>query len=196
MAGKILLLERNEKQAKDIENALGDHELGAVRELTGGYFDLFIAVIREGRTKEGLRLIQILLIEGKVKSVAPVVVMSDNQDPAFIQNCVKAGVADYVLCPDGPIDGLARATKLLDKAGGLGEMLVRVATTFLGPAAGMFIERQAKEHFSISGLTDRKRDHLPEFLRHLAVNCRPIMKEKVVQFIHRLEQVFGVKRSS
>ena len=201
MGNKILIYDRDSEYAGKLQEALGSDEvtvvnteLAAVRELTGGYYDLFVAGIREDRAKEGARLIDILLVEGKTHIVVPVVVLSDDQEPSFVQSCIKAGVSDYIIYPENPEDVLPRLRKVLSESGGLGEMLVRVATTFLGPAAGLFIEKQAKERLSVPTLKSLHRDHLPEFFSYLAVSVQPILKEKVVQFIGRLEQVFGVRR--
>jgi len=200
---KILILEKNEHYAERLQKMLTgmlDHqvvlvtsELAVVRELTASFFDLIVLGIHQARAKEGLRLIEILLVEKKVVTVAPIMVVSDVQDPAFIQQCVKAGIADYMLYPEDPVEVLPRLEKVLNKSGGISEMLVRVSTTFLGPASRVFIEQQAKKKLNLSSLKDLQRDQLPDLLRHLAITIRPILKEKVAVFIRRLEQVFGLK---
>jgi hypothetical protein len=63
MGNKILLLERDEKAAEALKTVLvnvAGHEvvhggagLGAVRELTSGFFEVLIAVIRQERAVEG-----------------------------------------------------------------------------------------------------------------------------------------------
>lgn len=206
MASKILLLEKNPAYAKQLISAmmnLRGHEvvhvnteLAVVRELTASHFDLIIAGIYSERKKEGQRLLQLLLVEKKVVTAAQVMVLSDDQDTAFVQSCIKSGVSDYLLYPENPIEVMPRLEKVLAKSGGIGEMLVRVATTFLGPATPVFMERQAKKVLHLTTLNELTRDHLPRLLKHLAVAIRPVLKEKVVQFIHRLEQVFGVQREN
>ena len=203
MGNRVLIFEKDTNYAGHLQEALGsdevvcvEAELAAVRELTTGYFDLFIAGIRQSRVKEGLRLIQILLVEGKTKVTVPIVVMSDDQEPEFVRACVEAGVSDYILYPENAEDALPRIRKVMSDSAGLGNMLVRVATTFLGPAAGVFLEKQAKDRLQIPTLESLHRDHLPEFINYLSVALQPILKNKVVNFIHRVEQVFGVKRQS
>lgn len=203
MKSKILILEKNEHYAERLQKMLigmldyqvihVTSELAVVRELTANYVDLIVVGIHQARAKEGLRLIEILLVEKKVVTVAPIMVVSDVQDPAYIQQCVQAGISDYMLYPEDPVEILPRLKNVLNKSGGISEMLVRVSTTFLGPAARVFIEQQAKKKLNISSLKDLKRDQLPDFLRHLAVTIRPILKEKVAVFVRRLEQAFGLK---
>lgn len=204
MKSKILILEKDAEYALRLKNMLTsmlDHEivhvtaeLAVVRELAAGHFDLIVIGIQESRAKEGLRLIEILLVEKKVVTTAPIMVISNDRNPIFIQQCVKAGIADYMLYPEDPVEVLPRLEKVLAKSGGVSEMFVRVATTFLGPAARVFIEKQAQKKLQIASLKDLQRDQLPEFLRHLAVTLQPILKEKVVLFIRRLEKIFGIKR--
>ena len=204
MKSKILILEKNAQYALKLKNMLSsmlEHEivhvtaeLAVVRELAAGHFDLIVIGIQQARAKEGLRLIEILLVEKKVVTTAPIMVISNDQNPAFIQQCVKAGIADYMLYPEDPVEVLPRLEKVLAKSGGISEMFVRIATTFLGPAARVFIEKQAQKKLGLNSLKDLQREQLPEFLKHLAVTLQPILKEKVAQFIRRLEQVFHIKR--
>lgn len=206
MANKILLLEKNDTYATGLNTVLSgmlgyevtrvNTELALVRELSSGHFELIIVGIREARKKEGLRLIQILLVEKKVAVGAPIVVLSDTQDTGFIQSCVQAGIADYILYPNDPVEIAPRLKKALDNAGGVGDALVRVSTTFLGPASKVFIEKQAQQRLGLASLQHLTRDHLPDFIKYLAVAIKPILKEKVVQFVRRLEQVFGIHRQS
>lgn len=206
MKSRILILEKNEHYAKKLSDMLTsmlDHEvvhvtaeLAVVRELTASFFDLILVGIQSNRQKEGLRLIEILLVEKKVVTAAPIMVISDSQDPAFVQSCIKAGVQDYMLYPEDPVEVLPRLGKVLSKSGGISEMFVRIATTFLGPAARMFLEQQAQKKMKLAALKDLQKDQIPEFLHHLAITITPILKEKVVLFVRRLEQAFGIERKS
>jgi DNA-binding NarL/FixJ family response regulator len=140
MKSKILILEKNEHYAERLQKMLISmldyqvihvtSELAVVRELTANYVDLIVVGIHQARAKEGLRLIEILLVEKKVVTVAPIMVVSDVQDPAYIQQCVQAGISDYMLYPEDPVEILPRLKNVLNKSGGISEMLVRVSTTF------------------------------------------------------------------
>lgn len=206
MKRRILILEKNEHKAtrlSDMLTSMLDHEvvlvtaeLAVVRELTSGFFDLIVVGIQKDREKEGLRLIEILLVEKKVVTVAPIMVLSDSQNTAFVQTCVKAGVQDFMLYPNDLVEVLPRLGKVLSKSGGISEMFVRIATTFLGPAARVFLEQQAQKKMKLAALKDLQRDQIPEFLHHLAITITPILKEKVVLFVRRLEQAFGIERKS
>jgi DNA-binding NarL/FixJ family response regulator len=98
MKSKILILEKNEHYAERLQKMLISmldyqvihvtSELAVVRELTANYVDLIVVGIHQARAKEGLRLIEILLVEKKVFTVAPIMVVSDVQDPAYIHQCV------------------------------------------------------------------------------------------------------------
>jgi DNA-binding NarL/FixJ family response regulator len=140
MKSKILILEKNEHYAERLQKMLISmldyqvihvtSELAVVRELTANYVDLIVVGIHQARAKEGLRLIEILLVEKKVFTVAPIMVVSDVQYPAYIQQCVQAGISDYMLYPEDPVEILPRLKNVLNKSGGISEMLVRVSTTF------------------------------------------------------------------
>ena len=136
------------------------------------------------------------ILQTKGNATVPIIVVSDFQDPKFIQNCISTGIADFVLYPEKPADILPRLGKVIEQSSGIGAVLVRVATSFLGPAAGVFLERQAKDKMNVAKLEALQRDHLPEFLHYLTITVQPILTEKVVQFIRRLEHVFGVERQS
>lgn len=204
MQNKILVLEKNEMYALKLGNMLKqmlnhevvhvNAELAVVRELTTNFFDLIVLGIHKDRAKEGLRLIEILLVEKKVVTSAPIMVISDHQDPKYVQHCIKVGVTDYLIYPEDPVEILPRLQKVLAKSSGFSEMLVRVSTTFLGPAARVFLDHQAKQKFNVPSINELPREKLPEFVHHLAVVIKPILKEKVVQFIRRLEQVFNIQR--
>ena len=206
MTCKILLLEKNAEYAKKLIPPLKDKhgyevvhvntELAVVRELTSSFFDLVIVGIHHEGEKEGFRFIEVLFVEKRGITVTPIMVISDVQDPDFIRWCIEVGVDDYLLYPEDPAEILPRLEKILGKSGGIGEMLVRISTIFLGPAARIFLEQQAKEKLNLPALKDLRRDHLPELLRHIAVIIKPILKEKMVQFFRRIEQVFSIQRET
>ena len=156
---------------------------------------MIVGIHHEGET-EGLRLIEILLVKKTVIAVMPIMVISDVQDPAFIQWCIEVGVDDYLLYPENPAELLPRLEKTLSKSRGIGEMLVRISTIFLGPAARIFLDQQAKEKLNLPALKDLRRDQIPGLLQHIAVIIKPILREKMVLFIHRIEQVFSIQRET
>lgn len=203
MESKILILENNAAYATNlcrlIEGELGckvvhvTGELAAVRELTTNFYHLLIAGFHQTRRRESLKLIELLLVERKIVNAPPVMVLSDDQDPATVQSIIKSGVADYLIYPSDLKTSLPRIKKVLDEQASVGGTLVRIATVFLGPAAQVFLEKQSKVHLKIQSLRDLHSDQLPYLFRHIYTTLTPILKDKVTQFKHRIEQVFGIK---
>lgn len=200
MDRRALLIEHDAVYAQGVARALQRaecetvhvrSEVAAVREITSGFFDLVIVGIQENRKKEGLRFIETLLKSDKV--AGSVMVVSNVQDPGYVRTCIGLGVVDYVLYPEDPEELLVRAEVGLEKSGGVGEALVRVAAIFLGPAARVFLEMQTKARLSLQSLSELRRDHLPDLAEHLNEVVRPILKGKVDLFINRIKQVFHIR---
>ncbi len=203
MKTSILILERDNAYASNLRGLLETElscsvvhvttELSAVRELTTHFFHLMIVGFHQDRIRESLRLIDLLLVERKIVNTPPIMIFSDDQDPAIIQRCIKSGVVDYVLYSKNLKMVLPRIQKTLHEQAGIGGTLVRIATVFLGPAAQIFMERQAQLHVKIQSLQELRSDHLPYLFRHIFVTLAPILREKITQFKRRIEQVFGIK---
>ncbi len=206
MSDPILIVENDERKSRLLLYLLKEkmgHEVvhvravvGALRELQARKFSLAIINITVQRDRDGLKLLQMLLVEHKLNRVPPLVVATEDKEPAVIKQCAQAGIADYIVYPFTEETFAPRIAKIVGKPQSLGEKIVHIAAAFLGPATRMFLEKQTKSKMNNLELDEVKDDHLPELFRWIHISCRPILKERVAELLHRLEQAFNVKRKS
>lgn len=204
MSDPILIVENDEAKSRLLTYLLKEKMgyevvhvravVGALRELQARKFSLAITNITVQRDRDGLKLLQMLLLEHKLKQIPPLVVATEDKEPAVIKQCAQAGIADYIVYPFADDVFVQRIAKVADKPQSLGEKIVHIAAAFLGPATRMFLEKQTKSKMNNLELDEVKDDHLPELFRWIHVSCRPILKERVAELLHRLEQTFNVKR--
>ena len=168
--------------------------VGALRELQARKFSLAITNITVQRDRDGLKLLQMLLVEHKLNRIPPLVVATEDKDPTVIKQCAQAGIADYIVYPFEDDVFMQRIEKSVDKPQSLSERIVHIAAAFLGPATRMFLEKQTKSKMNNLALDQVKDDHLPELFRWIHISCSPILKERVADLLSRLEQTFKVKR--
>lgn len=74
----------------------------------------------------------------------------------------------------------------------LAEKLVRVSTLYLGPAARVFLERQARLHLGRSDLDALTRDELPSLLYWISRAGRLIIRERADLLVRQLVSDLGV----
>lgn len=60
----------------------------------------------------------------------------------------------------------------------LADKVLRIATTYLGPAAGIFLERQTRGHMGGLALADLREEHLPKLLYWVKTSSELVIKEK------------------
>ena len=113
------------------------------------------------RPNDALKLVDVLLVERKISRNIPVIVFSEQQDPAVIKHLAQAGISDYILLTDDAKAILPRVDKVLASSN-IGERLVGEATTYLGPAARVLVEKGTKVHLKMPGLEALRREHFPD----------------------------------
>lgn len=201
---RILLVDADMGRAKALTHALitNGHTVshaptvvGGMRELQSASFDLLVTGTTLQRQHDGVKLVNLLLVEKKLKVAPTVIVLSDARDPAVIKTCIQAGVADYVLWSGDATAVVPRIDKALATGSTLGERLVSAAATVLGPAARVVIEKGTRSHLKMSGLEALRSEHLPELFRWLQVTVAPVLKDRLAGFIESLESAFRVKRN-
>ena len=168
--------------------------VGGLRQLHSSHTDLLITNTSVQRQHDGIKIIDLILLEKKLKVAPMVMVLTQDQDPALIKHCVQAGVADYVLWSGDAAAVLPRVEKALSGVGALGEQLVSEVATYLGPAARIVIEKGSKVHLKIPSLEALRSEHLPELFRWLRAMVTPVLKDRVSGFLERLETRFRIKR--
>jgi len=75
----------------------------------------------------------------------------------------------------------------------LSDEVVKICTTYLGPATETFLQRQTKAHMNGLVLQDLKKEHLPELLRWIGISASLIIKDKAATLVRVLETLLGVK---
>lgn len=206
MGEPILIVENDEAKGRLLSYLLKDkmgHELvhvravvGAMRELQTRKFALVVTNITMQRERDGLKLVQTVLSERKLNQVPPMIVATEDKEPAVIKHCAQAGIADYIVYPFKDDAFVQRILKVVGKPQSLGEKIVHIAASYLGPATRMFLEKQTKSKMNNLALDEIKDDHLPELFRWIHIGCRPILKERVTELLSRLERAFNVKCKS
>lgn len=158
-AMRKLLMEHGDCAVSTVTTAVA-----GIREIVASRFDLAIVNTTLQRERDGVKLVQLLLVEQKVSRCPPILVLSGEQDPAIIKACAQAGVADFVAEPADWFDLLPRVQKVLERHGSLHERLVRIMATFVGPAARVFLQKGANQ---IGGGLDLKAvtpEHMPDLI--------------------------------
>lgn len=197
---RILLVESDDGRSKRLQEALRDNAgyevvvtptaVGCLRELQASSFDLLVTNTTLQRERDSVKLIDILLVQGKVTNCPPVLVQSSDQDPALIKRFVQAGVIDYVLLPDS-VDGLLPRIDKALAANSIGERLVGEAAVVLGPAARVLIEKGASTHLQLGGLQALRQEHLADLFTWIRTTVAPILKDKAAILMARLERAFS-----
>jgi DNA-binding NarL/FixJ family response regulator len=166
----------------------------ALRELQGDFFDALITNTSVQRPNDALKLIDVLLVKRKFNRNIAVIVLSEQQDPAVIKLLARAGISDYILLTDDAGAILPRIEKVLAGTN-IGERLVDEATTYLGPAARVLVDKGSKAHLKIPGLEALRREHLPDLFTWIHFTVTPILKDKAAALMARLENTFPARRT-
>jgi DNA-binding NarL/FixJ family response regulator len=201
---RVLLAAGESDRASRLEDALRDvagYEVIrvtavvlALRELQGDFFDVLITNTSVQRPNDALKLIDVLLVERKFSRDIPVIVLSEQQDPGVIKHLAQAGISDYILLTDDAGAILPRVEKVLAGTN-IGERLVGEATTYLGPAARVLVNKGSKAHLKMPGLEALRREHLPDLFTWIRSTVTPILKGKAAALMTRLENAFPARRT-
>lgn len=169
-----------------------DSVVAALRQLQGGFFDLLMTNTSVQRTNDALKLVDVLLVERKVSRTIPVIVFSEQQDPAVIKHLAQAGISEYILLTGDAGAILPRVSKVLAGTN-IGERLVGEATIYLGPAARVLVDKGTRVHLKMSGLEALRREHLPGLFAWIRTTVTPILRNKAAALMTRLENAFPTK---
>ncbi len=199
---RVLLVEGDAARASSLLGALRDSAgydvvhtdsiVAALRELQGAFFDVMMTNTSVQRPNDALKLVDVILVEKKISRTIPVVVFSEQQDPAVIKHLAQAGISDYILLTDDAGAILPRISKVLTTKN-IGERLVGEATMFLGPAARVLIDKGTKSHLKMTGLEALRREHLPGLFTWIRTTVTPILQNKAAALMTRLENAFRSK---
>lgn len=77
----------------------------------------------------------------------------------------------------------------------LATTVLAISTKYLGPAAGVFLQRQAKSHMNV-GLDDLLPEHLPILLYWIHVSASLLIDKKADDLAAELSRVLGVREAS
>jgi CheY-like chemotaxis protein len=166
----------------------------ALQRLKEKSFSLVIANTSISRPNDGVRLAKTILL-GQAAHTPMVMMVTSEGSPVVVQECVRAGVVDYLLFPCTSERFTERITAALARRPGLDVEMVTVATPYLGPAARVFIEQQIKAHMENLRLDTLSQEHLPELLHWVHLSARVIIRDKAEELTRRLESAFNVKRT-
>lgn len=78
----------------------------------------------------------------------------------------------------------------------LSETIVGIATKYLGPAAGVFVARQAKAHMGGLTLDNLLPEHVPVLLYWIGVSSNLIINDKSAALVADLSRALGVKAAA
>lgn len=202
---RVLLVDGDAARAKAVGDLLketGGYEpvhvpavVGAIREITSRPYCLIVTDTTVQRGRDGLKLVRLVLREGVVAKVPPVVVVTAETDPSVVQLCLRAGVVDYILYPCDLQVLLQRVNRAAGQVQSLGERLVKVTTPYLGPAARVFVQQQLKAHLPGVPFDGLGPAHLPEVFRWLGQAGAKVVGTRAEELVRQLEATFGVSRA-
>ena len=99
--------------------------MGALREIKARSIDLVMTNTNLQKEKDGIKLVQFVLLR-KIQAPPPLMMMvTPVKDRAVIQQCVRAGVVDYVVYPYDPVVLVERVRKALTQRTGMSEEQVQ-----------------------------------------------------------------------
>jgi CheY-like chemotaxis protein len=202
--GSVLLVRGSGKGSQSLALALAEggftpvHAttvVGALRELHLRSYVLVVTDTTLQRDHDSLKLVDLLLGTQMVAGAAQVVVLTSERDPAVMRYCLKAGVVDYILEPAEAPLVLQRLLRALERPD-LDNRLVRVATPLLGPATRVLVQRVIKAYLEAHGLSELRREHLPELLMRVSSAAQPVLRDGATVLMRLLLQSFNVQRAA
>lgn len=170
--------------------------VGALREVTSRVFDLIVTDTTVQRGGDGLKLVRLILLEGAVAKAPPVLVVTAETDPTVVQQCMRAGVVDYVLYPCDPAVLAQRIRQAAEQLQSLSDRLVRVATPYLGPAARVFFQQVVRTRFPGVAFDRLGPDHLPDLFRCVRAIGLKVVGTRAEELVRQLEATFPTTRST
>lgn len=111
-------------------------------------------------------------------------------DPVVVQQCLHAGIADYLLYPSELQALLVRVKRAAGRPQPLGERLALVATPYLGPAARVFLQQQVRAHLPGGALDTLKPEHLPVLFNGVRAAGIIVLGKRVEELVRQLEAAF------
>ncbi len=75
---------------------------------------------------------------------------------------------------------------------GVSATVVAIATRYLGPAAGVFLDRQAKSHLGAPSLSELTPDQWPVFLYWVGLSSNLLINEKSQALVGELSRALRV----
>ncbi|MBT4100594.1 MAG: HDOD domain-containing protein [Gemmatimonadetes bacterium] len=128
---RILIAERDPQQGAAMASLLGqgssltvEHVTTmkeAVKRLKMTHFSLVITNTAVDKEKDGIRLVQMILLRRMVAAPPPVMIVSPLRDGAVIRNGMRLGVIDYIVYPYDPEDLKSRVQRVLGDWGDMPE---------------------------------------------------------------------------
>ncbi len=200
----VLLVDGDGKRAKQLCQWLRDTGggtpvhvpavVGAIREICSRPYGLVLTDVNLQRGRDGLKLLRLILLEGAVAKPPAVAVLTAETDPGVVQQCLRAGVVDYILYPCEPGTLVARVAKAMGGHQALGERLVKASVPYLGPAARVFLQAQVRAHVPGVTLDNLDRAHLPALLRGVRSAGVRVVGARAEDLVKHLEATFKVDR--
>lgn len=200
----VLLVDGDGKRARQLCEWLGGNGVsvpvhvpavvGAIREICSRSYGLVLTDVNLQRGRDGLKLLRLILLEGAVAKPPAVAVLTAETDPAVVQQCLRAGVVDYILYPCEPKTLVARVNRAMGGHQNLGERLVKASVPYLGPAARVFLQTQVRAHLPGVTLDNLDRANLPALLRGVRSAGVRVVGARAEDLVKHLEATFRVDR--